>query len=151
MDKNKDKITYVTDGRDFIPDNFVVNALVYDSKDRVLLLKRKDNHTYYPKYWSVVMEKVKEGETFDEALYRGIREELGILISGEKVRKMEEDLKKVWKGKKYLIRRYFVEGDEEELFLNSEHDKCIWLEKDSDKDIDIMPDSLEMIQQFYSR
>ena len=151
MNNNSEKPIYITNDKEFIPDNFVVNALVYDNTDRILLLKRKEKHTYYPGYWSVVMEKVQDGETFDDALYRGINEELGILIQADKAGKMEDDLKKVWKGKKYQIRRYFVGIDDERVFVEADLDKYIWFERDSDGNIDIMPDSMDMIQEFWSR
>jgi hypothetical protein len=80
------------------------------------------------------------GEKFADALSCGIEEELGILIQNENVSVMPEDLKKEWKGKKYLIRRYFINIGDKAITLNYEHDVSIWLSQES---------PIDMIETFY--
>ncbi len=148
MDTNLEIPKNISLEKDFIPQNLVVNALIYDDKGRVLLLKKKEGHTFYPNYWGVIMEKVKRGETFDEALHRGVYEEINLYVDESNVEQLEEDLFKVWKEKNYQVRRYFVGVGDNEIVLNHEHDEYMWFNPNSNEDIDITPDARDMIEGF---
>lgn len=52
-----------------------VNAIIVDDQDRFFLVQKKgfDNHQ-----WAYVGGGVEEGETYEEALYREIEEEIGL-------------------------------------------------------------------------
>ncbi len=133
---------------EFEPQNLVVNALILNGEGQYLLLKRPSNHTFYPGYWGVVMEKVKEGEGWEEALFRGVREELSICINHRNIISQGEDLFKEWKQEIYKIKTYLIEIEEKEIELNEEHRKYKWLDISSKEieDMDIMPDALNMIK-----
>ena len=133
---------------EFIPNAFVVNALIFNAQGEILLLKRKENHKFYPGYWGLVMEKVKEGESFKQSVFRGIKEELGLDVEDNQVRTLERDLYKEWLGKKYQVRRYLVRIENANIVLNSEHDEYMWLEPRLEglEGMDIMPDAIDMIE-----
>jgi len=151
MDSNIKIPKSISSEKEFIPESFVVNVLIYDDKGRILLLKRKGEHTFYPDYWGVIMEKVKEGETFKEALHRGVYEEINLYVDENNVDQLDGDLFKVWKEKNYQIHRYFVGIGDSEIILNHEHDEYMWFDSNFHEDIDIMPDAMDMIEKFFER
>ncbi|RTE02654.1 NUDIX hydrolase [Paenibacillus whitsoniae] len=55
---------------------FGAHAILFNSEDQVLMLKR----TYGDKGWGLPGGSVEPGETIHEALYRECREELGIEV-----------------------------------------------------------------------
>lgn len=152
MNSNIEEPRYITQEEEIIPNAFVINALVFNDEGKILLLKRKEDHKYYPGYWGLIMEKVKEEEPFTDALFRGIKEELSVVADDTQVRCMDRDLYKEWNGKEYQIRRYFVGIGDTEISLNSEHDEYIWFDREvSDtEEMNIMPDAIEMIEDFYN-
>ena len=133
--------------QEFEPKNRVVNALVLNNEGQYLLLKRLSNHTFYPNYWGIVMEKVKDGEVWEETLFRGIGEELGISLDQESILFQGEDIYREWKGKSYQIKTYYVDIEDREIELNEEHEEYVWVDPEYEKldELDIMPDALEMI------
>jgi 8-oxo-dGTP diphosphatase len=59
-----------------------VAALIYDSRtERYLLLKRSSEKDFGPGNWECVTGRVDQGEGFEEALYREIQEEVGLMVS----------------------------------------------------------------------
>jgi 8-oxo-dGTP diphosphatase len=58
-----------------------VAALIYDPQtERYLLLKRSSEKDFGPGNWECVTGRVDQGEGFEEALYREIREEVGLAV-----------------------------------------------------------------------
>jgi 8-oxo-dGTP diphosphatase len=56
----------------------IVNALLL-SEDKILLARRSAHRKAYPDLWSFPGGHVESDETFDQALCREVREELGIV------------------------------------------------------------------------
>lgn len=48
----------------------------------VLIAKRKENKELYPGKWECGGGQVKEGENFEEAIKRKMKEELGVIVDG---------------------------------------------------------------------
>ena len=58
-----------------------IAALIYDSKtERYLLLKRSSEKDYGAGIWECVTGRVDQGESFEDALYREVREEVGLAV-----------------------------------------------------------------------
>lgn len=55
----------------------VANMIIYDNKGRILLVKREFEGKYY---WSIPGGKCEEGETFEDAVRREIKEEINCKI-----------------------------------------------------------------------
>jgi 8-oxo-dGTP diphosphatase len=58
-----------------------VAALIYDPEaERYLLLKRSPRKDFGPSNWECVTGRLDQGESFEEALYREVQEEVGLEI-----------------------------------------------------------------------
>ncbi len=108
-------------GKDYV--GFAVGAMIFDSNNRVLMLKRsvgaRDNHGK----WDLVGGAVGQGEDLIEALKREIREEVGVEVSvGESLGYIEViDSEKHWVGLgfKCLVVHENLEKFMETLFPNA--------------------------------
>lgn len=60
------------------PYGLTVRAVIYDENGRILLLKRSSRSRNYPGKWEFPGGKVDQGERFDDALLREVREETGM-------------------------------------------------------------------------
>jgi 8-oxo-dGTP diphosphatase len=60
------------------PFRLTVRAVIYDKDARVLLLKRSMKSMNYPGKWEFPGGKMDEGERFDDALVREVKEETGL-------------------------------------------------------------------------
>ena len=58
-----------------------VMFFVFDSERKVLVTKRTQNKDFFPGYWSLVLGgHVQSGESYEEAVVRKIKEEIGISV-----------------------------------------------------------------------
>jgi isopentenyl-diphosphate delta-isomerase type 1 len=58
-----------------------VMFFVFDEQGRVLVTKRTQNKDFFPGYWSVALGgHVHSGETYEEAVIREAREEVGLEV-----------------------------------------------------------------------
>jgi len=55
-----------------------VQVFLFNSKDELVLCKRPDTKKQFASQFGAVMGHVRRGETYEEAAYREVREELGI-------------------------------------------------------------------------
>lgn len=65
---------------------FMIPAILYDPSGRILIGQRHEKDTSALK-WEFPGGKIKPAETYEEALIREIKEELGLEISSEYLRK----------------------------------------------------------------
>ena len=131
---------------DSIPDRYVVNALVFNDKGQYLLLKRPNNHKFYPGYWGVIMEKVNENELFLEALFRGVNEEIGVSVNERNIMFFGKDIFREWDNHMYQVKTYFINIGNADIGLNREHKEYVWVDIGDDiSSFDVMPDALSMI------
>lgn len=56
----------------------VISAIFLNGKNEMLLLKRSSLKRSYPNQWDTVAGKIEQGETPEQALYREVKEEIGI-------------------------------------------------------------------------
>jgi 8-oxo-dGTP pyrophosphatase MutT (NUDIX family) len=55
-----------------------IGCLIYDSSKKMFLLQQRSKNSTYPLKWGLWGGKLEDGENYIDALYREIREELGI-------------------------------------------------------------------------
>jgi 8-oxo-dGTP diphosphatase len=107
----------------------IVEALVHDTKGRLLLLKRSNTNSIYVGKWQLPGGKVEEGETPIEAINRELREE--IACNCLEAKKIKEVLfSNIYKSKKELVKLIvFGCNIEGQLALSDEHSELKFFEK----------------------
>jgi 8-oxo-dGTP diphosphatase len=61
-----------------------IAAVIWSSQTgQYLLLRRSDEKDYGPGIWECVTGRVDQGEGFEDALHREVREELGVSVQVE--------------------------------------------------------------------
>ena len=100
------------------PTDYVVNALIFNADGQIILLKRPENHKYYPGYWGPVMGKVNPNEFWLDALSREVEEEIGVRTAERDILYYGPDIFKEWNQNRYLIKTYFVNIGSTKINLN---------------------------------
>lgn len=100
----------------------IVEVLIYDSKGKVLLLKRSKNNSTWVNKWQLPGGKVEKGESFIHAIKREIKEESSLSFKGIKLEKFfcfNDD----FRGKKecVLLKVYSCSLDNSPLLLSEDH------------------------------
>lgn len=99
-------------------------ALIYccTTQRYLFLLRTQSRHR---NVWGLVGGKVEHGETVKDALHREIREELGGVIDGAKIRPIE---KFTSDNQSFVYHTYHIVVDYEFVpLLNREHDGYCWV------------------------
>jgi len=130
-----------------------VAGICFD-KDRVLIVKRSAFRKLYPNLWECGGGQVKEGENFEEAVKRQLKEELGVLVEPIKIIGTYEilapdlDQKKI-PGIRFVCRIIgFINGKEPQI--SSEHSEWRWQPIDKLDELEFIPGVKEDIKQAYS-
>lgn len=106
-----------------LPFRLVVNAVVADTDGRVLLLRRSPRSSANPGRWELPGGKVDDGEHFDDALRREVREETGLEIAlGGPIGVAGQRLSD--RTAIHLVMGAASTGDD--LQLSDEHDASVW-------------------------
>lgn len=98
-----------------------------DGKEKLLLMKRSEDDDNWPGRWCYLAEHIEEGESNEDALSRGLKEETGIesfeIVKGPVIiEKQDPASKDLFKIYLFHIRVY-----DDKIVLNYENDKFVWI------------------------
>jgi len=99
----------------------IVEALIYDSTGKLLLLRRSDNNSIYVGKWQLPGGKVEKGESALEAINREVREEIACnCLSAKKLK--EITFSNIFRNKKETVKLTVFSCDiDGQLALSTEH------------------------------
>lgn len=121
-----------------------VGAIIVDSRDRILILKRSPNE-YYAGLWDLPGGKVEDGETLLQAVVREAKEESGLRINPENrhfyVFKYQDKNFDI-----YGFKAKIISG---EVFLSEEHSKFKWIYKSEIRKIKFVPSAKAIVENFF--
>lgn len=100
-----------------------VRALITDSDGKILILKRSVDSKTNPGKWELPGGKVDQGEPFDQALLREVKEETGLLITMDNVVGASQQSLPLIRAVHIIMAAKIVGG---ELNLSSEHEGYAW-------------------------
>lgn len=105
------------------PFGLVVRAIIKDSEDNILILKRAPDSRSNPRCWELPGGKVEPGESFDHAMIREIKEETNLNISLRKaVGIAQQDLPHIHSVHVIMT----VNVDSGDLKISDEHTDYRW-------------------------
>jgi 8-oxo-dGTP diphosphatase len=122
-----------------------VAAVIRNGEGRVLLLKRSDDDTINPGKWDLPGGKIDEGETFDQALVREVREESGLAVGLCHVAGAGE-LELPDKRIAYLILECAAESGD--ISLSPEHSAYCWIDPAEAAVLDLAPQYRDLFSRY---
>lgn len=131
--------------------NVVVGrACIYDSRGRILLLRRSEHNSRNVGLWECPGGKLKHGETIEEALTRELQQETGIYADPiSYFTKTSEytisDGK--YKGQLYQSHFAFIRIEEQPIYLQKEHSDYIWTSYNQAMDYELTEDTKMALSQ----
>ena len=93
-----------------------VSCWIMNEKGEVLLQKRTENKRRNPNKWAKTGGQVDSGENAEDAIFREVKEELGIEIPKEQI-KIIEILKSDYKNKRFAYNFIFVVNYKKEEYI----------------------------------
>lgn len=114
------------------PFGLVVRAIIKDSDNNILILKRSPDSRSNPECWELPGGKVEPGESFDHALVREINEETGLNITLKRAAGIaQQDLPHIHSV--HVIMK--VEVDSGDFKISEEHTDFKWASLDHIKSL----------------
>jgi 8-oxo-dGTP diphosphatase len=101
-----------------------VRALITDEDGKILIIKRSSESKTNPDKWELPGGKVDQGEPFDQALIREVKEETNLNISLDHVVGVAEQNLTLIRAVHIILSARVEKG---ELSLSSEHDGYAWV------------------------
>lgn len=103
-------------------------ALILDPELNALVLRRSNTHPHVPFSQDLPGGQIEDGETMVDGLLREIREEIGLDLRMQDVRKCAEATIDNHYGKDYYLELYCVQLVERpHIVMDFEHDKAEWI------------------------
>ncbi len=104
----------------------VVNAIIkHPTEERFLVIKRKKTEEIHPGKWAFPGGLVEKGESFEKALEREIKEEVGLTLN-KIIKKISCFSYVDFKGQETKGECYFVEVIEDKVKINQEVESFKW-------------------------
>lgn len=104
-------------------------VVIFNSDNKILLLKRSENTDWCPNCWALVGGKIEKNETPENGLVREVREET-------KIELLKFRLKKIIKFDNVLEYLYIGKIENDLVELNGEHTEYKWCSLDEVKKIE---------------
>jgi 8-oxo-dGTP diphosphatase len=107
--------------------------LIWSSQTRqYLLLHRSDDKDFGPGIWECVTGRVDQGESFEDALYREVHEELGVSVLVEYILGTTHFYRGAPKPENELVGLVYLctLDDPGSISIDSEHSEFCWLDAD---------------------
>lgn len=102
-------------------------AVVLDSNDNVLIVRRSATHPFVPFSNDFPGGKVEDGESMLEGLVRELQEEVGISIENLPIRLVGRHEAANFYGREYVVELYEIRMTEQpKIVLDYEHDTYKW-------------------------
>lgn len=123
-----------------------VGAIIYNSKDEVLLCKSAK----WNNQWVIPGGHVEYGERLEEALVREVKEETGLKVYDLTIASMQESIEDAsfHEARHMLFIDFFCKTDQSEVLLNDEADEFVWVDLKNVLDYDLggfLPQLFEQI------
>jgi len=116
------------------PFGLVIRAIIKDSNDNILILKRAPDSRSNPRCWELPGGKVEPGESFDHAMIREIKEETNLNISLRRaVGIAQQDLPHIHSVHVIMT----VEVDSGDLKISDEHTDYRWASLEEIKSLNL--------------
>lgn len=126
------------------PYHLSVKALITNSKGQGLVLKRSRNSKNSAGCWEFPGGKTDNGERFDEALVREIKEETGLTVTLSKVLGAAES-QMADRRIAYIIMEALAQ--EGEVRLSEEHEEYKWIKVEEIYLLDLCPQFVEFAKR----
>lgn len=107
-----------------------IAALIWSpASEQYLLLRRSDQKDYGPGIWECVTGRVDQGEGFDDALRREVREELGVEVQVEHILGTTHFYRGAPSPGSELVGVVYLCSlqDPTSIHISAEHSECRWL------------------------
>lgn len=115
-----------------------IAAVIWSSQTRqYLLLRRSDHKDFGPGIWECVTGRVDQGESFEDALYREVREELGVSVLVEYILGTTHFYRGAPIPENELLGLVYLcslDGPDS-ITIDSEHSEFCWLAADAALDL----------------
>jgi len=111
-----------------------VRALLYDHAGALLLLQRSNSSRTNPGRWEVPGGKIDEGESFDFALRREVKEETGLTISLLHPAGTAEQIVTPYRVVHLFLTADIIEG---EVTISREHQAFQWTHREDISRLDL--------------
>ena len=128
----------------------ISTAIIRDSKNQVLLIKRSKKSSY-PAYWQLVEGKMESGESPEETIKREVSEETKIKVNKLKLKSVYHNEIEA-KGLKYLCFRVVFNATvtSNDIELSDEHTDFGWFNKESIDKLLLLPGTKEILDRIWN-
>ena len=123
------------------PYELTMRSVVKNKKDEILVLRRHPESKTNPHKWELPGGKIENGEFFDEALIREVKEETDLDVKvGDFCEAVQDD----YPHRRTVQLIMYAKDITGDVKISDEHDDWMWASIDEIKSLDITP-SLEKI------
>ncbi len=128
----------------------ISTAIIRDSKNQVLLIKRSKKSSY-PDYWQLVEGKMESGESPEETITREVIEETKTQVGSLKLKSVYHN-KIEAKGLRYLCFRvvFNVVTISNDIKLSDEHTDFGWFNRKTIDKLSLLPGTKEILDHNFN-